>query len=192
MDQAKWILAAVFLVAVGALGCQQSAPNPQVAARVNGEDILRVEVEKYYNFRAQDAAEKPSGEVAKMLRMEIIRELIESVIMLQRAKELKLLASESEVEENLAALKVRSSPEEFQSDLERRGFSEQDLRKEISRNLSIQKLMENQVNSKIANTEAEVSSFYEANKESFNITETQYRIGQIAVSPDPDASGPKS
>ena len=187
MDQAKWILAAIFLVMAGALGCQQSAPNPQVAARVNGKDILRVEVEKYYNFRTQDATEKPSGEAAKLLRIEIIRELIEGEIMLQKAEQLKLLAPESEVEENLAALKVRSAPEEFQADLERRGFSEQDLRKEISRNLSIQKLMENQVNSRIAITEAEVSSFYEANKESFNIQETQYRIGQIAVSPDPDA-----
>ncbi len=187
MNQAKLILAAILLVTAGALGCQQPAPNPLVAARVNGKDILRVEVEKYYNFRAQDAAEKPSGEVAKMLRIEIIRELIESEIMLQRAEQLKLLAPESEVEESLAALKARSMPEEFQADLERRGFSEQDLRKEISQNLSIQKLMENQVNARIEVTDAEVSSFYEANKASFDIKETQYRIGQIAVSPDPDA-----
>ncbi len=32
-----------------------------------------------------------------------------------------------------------------------------------------------------------MSSFYETNKDTFNIQETQYRIGQIAVSPDPDA-----
>ncbi len=83
--------------------------------------------------------------------------------------------------------KARSAPEEFQADLERRGFSEQDLRKEISQNLSIQNLEENQVNGRIEVTDAEVSSFYEANKESFNIKETQYRIGQIAVSPNPDA-----
>lgn len=187
MDQVKWIMAAIFFVTAAAVGCQQSTPNPQVAARVNGKDILRVEVEKYYNFRSQDAEQKPSGEVAKLLRMEIIRELIENEIMVQRAEQLKLLAAASEVEESLAVLKARVEPEEFQADLEQRGFSEQDLRKEISRNLSIQKLVENQVNARIAINDAEMSSFYEANKETFNIQETQYRIGQIAVSPDPDA-----
>ena len=184
---AKWILTAIFLVTAGALGCQNSTPSAEVAARVNGRDILRVEVEKYYNVRTQEAEEKPSGDVAKLLRLEIVRELIESEIMVQRAEQLSLLASDSEVETRLAEMKALSAPEEFLADLQRRGISEQDLRKEISRNLSMQKLVEHQVNSKIEVTGAEVGSFYEANKETFNIKEIQYRIGQIAVSPNPDA-----
>ena len=184
---AKWILTAIFLVTAGALGCQNSAPSAEVAARVSGRDILRVEVEKYYNARTQDAVEKPSGDAARLLRLEIVRELIEREIMMQRAEQLQLLASDSEVEVRLAEVKALTTPEEFQADLQRRGISEQDYRREINRTLSIQKLIEDQVNSKIEVSGTEVGGFYEANKEMFNIQETQYRIGQIAVSPNPDA-----
>jgi peptidyl-prolyl cis-trans isomerase SurA len=183
----KWILTVIFFVTAGALGCQNSAPSPEVAASVNGKDIQRVEVEKHYNARTQDAVAGPSGDAARLLRLEIVRELIEREIMMQQAEQLQLLASDSDVEVRLAEVKALASPEEFEADLQRRGISEEDYRREIRRTLSIQKLVEDQVSSKVEVSSDEVSSFYEANKEMFNIQEPQYRIGQIAVSPNPDA-----
>ena len=52
----KKFFAVVLLVAAVLSGCSKGAvrsgaSDPKVAARVNGKDILRSDVEKYYNFK---------------------------------------------------------------------------------------------------------------------------------------------
>lgn len=182
----NWIVLGLALWAFGGAGCRRaSQPGPEVAARVNGRDILRSEVESYLRFRTQDLQQKPSGEAANILKLEILRELIEGEIMAQRAEQLKVQPTDSEVAAELKQLQGPASEEEFRKTLQQRGINEADLRKEIGRSLTIRKVVENQVRSKIQVSEAEVSRFFEENKEAFNLKEPHYRIGVIAVSTDP-------
>lgn len=184
----KTIMGGVLLFAAAALfGCNKAAPrqNVPVAARVNGKDILRSDVDKYFSFKTQEAAQRPSGDAATLAKMEIVRDLIEREIMAQKAEKLKLPVKDSEVDAQLQELRGPATPEEFRKDLEQRGFNEQDMRNEVRRNLIVQRLVQDQIGSRIQVSDAEVSHFYEENRESFNIRETQYHLGQIVVTPNP-------
>ncbi|MBI2816393.1 MAG: SurA N-terminal domain-containing protein [Acidobacteria bacterium] len=185
----KIVLAVTVVLTAVSFGCnkaaQQDSANSNVAARVNGKDILRSEVDKYFEFKTQQAGQKPAGEAAALAKMEIVRDLIERELMAQKASQLKLEVKDAEIDKQFEDLRGPVTPEQFRKDLERRGFSEQNMRNEIRRTLTVQKLVENQIGSKIEVTDSEVSRFYEENKESFNVREPQYHLGQIVVTPNP-------
>ena len=182
----KKIFVGVILLASASFGCAKPAvQNRQAAARVNGKDILRTELDRYYSVRTQESGQKPTGDAAMLAKMEILRDLIEREIMAQKAEKMKLLPKDSEVDAQIQELRGSSTPEEFQKDLDRRGFNEKDMRNEVRRTLTVQRLVEDQVNSKIKVTDAEVGAFYQDNRETFNIKEPQYHIGQIVVTSNP-------
>ena len=182
----NYILLGMILLAASPFGCRRAAQDDAtVAARVNGETILRAEVEKQFLYRTNQMPQKPTGTMADLMKLEIVREMISGVIMIQMAQQLKLQISDAEVETELQKLRGSISDADFKKALEERGITEADLRKDLRRGLTAQKLTENQVNSKIKVTDEEVSSFYETNKNAFNAKERQYHIGQILVSSDP-------
>ena len=181
----KSILLGVILLA-SAFGCRRTATDDAtVAARVNGKTILRADVERHFLFQTQQMPQKPDGDAATQMKLEIVRELIIGEIMMQKAEQLKLQAAETDVTAEIQRLRGSTPEEEFKKTLQERGFTEADLRLDILRNLSAQKLLENQVHSKITVAEAEIASFFEANKNVFTVKERQYHIGQILVSSDP-------
>jgi hypothetical protein len=59
-------------------------------ATVNGKDILRAEVEKYYKASLGDNPQEPSTEQANIVRLSILHQLIEDEILQQRAAKLNL------------------------------------------------------------------------------------------------------
>jgi peptidyl-prolyl cis-trans isomerase SurA len=127
--------------------------------------------------------QEPSQEEALSLKLNVLDELINNEIMLERAKKLNLEASDGEVEDKFTELKSPYTEEEFQKQLKDRGVTVDDLKRDLRRQLSIQKLMNHEVVSKISITDQDVSDFYNANKAQFNVAEPQYRIAQIVVTP---------
>jgi len=61
-----------------------------------------------------------------------------------------------------------------------------DLRADIRRQLSIQKLLNREVVAKISISDQDVSDSYNKNRAQFNIAETQYHLAQIVVTPHSD------
>lgn len=168
-------------------GQQAGAGGGNVAARVNGKDILRSEVDSQFAFRVKDAPQKPDGESASILKLEILRDMIESEIMAQKAAELKLTPAEAEIDARVKVLQGTTSDADFDKTLASRGVKKEDLRKEIARTITVEKVVENQVKKKAAISDQEITDFYNKNKELFNIKETLYKIGVIAVTPDPNS-----
>src|SRR4029077_7369903 len=70
-----------------------------------------------------------------------------------------------------------------QRQLKERGVTADDLKRDLRRQLSIQKLLNREVVAKITITHQDVSDFYIENKAEFNVAEPQYRIAQIVVTP---------
>jgi peptidyl-prolyl cis-trans isomerase SurA len=173
------------ILSIGILtGC---GDNPETAALVNGKPVTRLEVDKIFYFRTKDLPQKPEGEGSRLMKLEILRELIEYEIMLQKAEELDILPSDVEVEARLTLMRGPASEEEFQKNITEQGISIDDLRTEIRRSFTVEKVVENQVISKVQVSDEEVESFYEQNTEQFNIQEPLFRIGVIAVSSDPNS-----
>jgi len=171
----------------GVTGCNNvSQPGPDVWATVNGKEIKRDEVEKYYRTRVNPEGQEPSQEEALTLKLNVLDELIKNEILLERAKKLNMEASDGEVEDKFTEMKSPYTEDEFQRQLLKGGLTVQDLKSDIRRELSIQKLMNREVVAKISITDQDVNEFYNANKAQFNVAEPTYHISQIKVTPRKD------
>jgi peptidyl-prolyl cis-trans isomerase SurA len=165
-------------------GCKSTtAPAADVWAVVNGKEIKRDEVEKYYRTRISPEGQEPSQEEALSLKLNVIDELINNEILLERAKKLNLEASDGEVEDKFTELRSPYTEDEFQRQLKDRGVTVEDLKNTVRRELSIQKLINREVVAKVTITDQDIADFYNANKPQFNVAEPQYRIAQIVVTP---------
>ncbi len=174
---------AAMLFAVAA-GCNRQAQHaPDVWAVVNGKEIKREEIDKYYRTRVNPEGQEPSQEEALSLKLNVLDELINNEILLERAKKLNLEASDGEVEDKFTELKSPYTEDEFQRRLKEQGATVEDLKSDLRRQLSIQKLLNREVVAKISISDQDVSDFYNANRPQFNVAEPQYHIAQILVTP---------
>jgi len=165
-------------------GCnKQTQHAPDVWAVVNGKELKRDEVDKYYRTRVNPEGQEPSQEEALSLKLNVLDELINNEILLERAKKLNLEASDGEVEDKFTELKSPYTEDEFQRRLKEQNVSVDDLKSDLRRQQSIQKLLNREVVAKITITDQDVTDFYNANRAQFNVAEPQYHISQILVTP---------
>ena len=166
-------------------GCHKSAPA-NVAAEVNSRPITYADIDKQMELQAAGAQERPTGDELAIRKLELLRTLIDSEIMLQRAEKLSLMATDSDVEAKLNELKAPYTKEEFDRQLKMRKMSVEDLKAQIRRDLSVGKLFNKEVTSRISVTDQDITDYYNANKSSFNLPEPQMRLAQIVVTPAAD------
>ena len=178
-------LAAAILLA-SLMACK-SPVGSDVVATVDGHKILRSEVDKYYEAQIASAAqEQPSGEQATSLRLSILHQLIEDEIVMQRAEKLGLLATDEEVDRKYTETRSPLSEEEFAQQLKERKITLADFKREIKRSITIEKVMNKEVASKINVTDQDVNDYYNAHKSEFNLIEPTYHLAQLFVTPQPN------
>jgi len=177
------ILASGLIVAALA-GCHRP-PSPDVMATVNGKDIMRSDVEKYYKASLGDNPQEPSHEQANIVHLNILHQLIEDEILQQRAAKLNLAASDEDVNAKLTEMKAPYTQEEFDKQLKQRNITLDDLKRDLRRSLTKEKLLNKEIESKINITDADISSYYLAHKAEFNLIEPQYHLAQIVASAEP-------
>jgi peptidyl-prolyl cis-trans isomerase SurA len=154
-------------------------------ATVNGKDILRSEVEKYYKANLGDNTQKPSPEQADIVRLNILRGMIEDEILWQRAAKLNLAASDEDVNAKLTEMKAPYTQEEFDKKLQAQNLTLDDLKRELRRSLTKTKLLNKEIESKINITDSEIGAYYAAHKAEFNLIEPRYGLAQIMVTSGP-------
>jgi peptidyl-prolyl cis-trans isomerase SurA len=167
------------------LGCGTSEHGADVMAKVNGRPISRAEVDKYYENQSASSPQKPTGEQAESLRLNILKQLIDQEIMMQRAEKLGLLATDDELERKVNELKAPYTKEQFDQKLKDSHMSVDDLKRDLRRNLTIDKVLNKEITSKINITDQEITDFYSANRAQFNLIEPRYHLAQIVVSTQP-------
>jgi peptidyl-prolyl cis-trans isomerase SurA len=184
MARAAMLLPVAAIALAMGTGCKQkSQPSPDVWAVVNGQEIKRDDVDKYYRTRVNPEGQEPSQEESLSLKLNVLDELINNEILLERAKKLNLEASDGEVEDKFTEMKSPYTEDEFQRQLKDRGVSVDDLKRDLRRQLSITKLLNREVVAKISITDQDVTDTYNANKGQFNVVEPRYRISEIVVTP---------
>jgi len=184
-----WRILVVAALAICALaaGCRKEiAPGPDVWAVVDGKQILRQDVERVYRSRVNSEAPAPSHEEALSLKLNILDELINSQILLDRAQKMNLIASDEEVEDKFTESKAPYTEEEFQQKLQASGLTIDDLKSDIRRQLSIDKLLNREVVAKISITNQDITDFFNKNRSEFDVAEPQYHIAEIVITPHPD------
>jgi len=178
------LLAVCTLGVLAGAGCKSQQGGGDVMARVNGRKILRPEVEKYY--RTQTEKQPPSSnEQAQALRLGILRELIENEILAQRAEKLGLLATDEEVDSKLSEIRAPFTKEEFDTRLKERGITLDDFRRDLRRSITVEKVLNKEITSKINISDSDISNYYNQHKSEFNLIVPQYHLAQILVTTQP-------
>lgn len=163
-------------------GCR-SAPPADVAAQVNGRSVVYKDMDRALELQSAGSQEKPIGDELTIRKLEMLRTLVDQEIMLQRAEKLSLMATDADVEAKLNELKAPYTKEEFQKQLDMRKMTSDDLKTQIRRDLSINKLFNKEITSKISISDQEITDYYNRNKGSFNLPEPQMHLAQIVVTP---------
>jgi peptidyl-prolyl cis-trans isomerase SurA len=178
--------AAVFPVALLlAAGCNRGH-NADVVATVNGHAIMRADMDRMYAAQLGEAQnQKPSSEQADSLRLDVVKELIEEEIVEQRAAKMNLTATPEDVDAKVAEMKAPYTEEQFAQQLRASNHTLDDVKRDLRRSLTIDKLLNKEINSKVTITDADVSNYYSQHKDEFNLIETQYHLAEIRVTSVP-------
>jgi peptidyl-prolyl cis-trans isomerase SurA len=175
------LIAAAFVVA-----CQSAPPTPAPVsadtwAVVDGRSITRDYVEKTYR-RTQEGAQL-SDEEAMAAKLGLLNELIVQDILIAKAQSLKIELPDSELDNAFNEAKKNIPDDAFQKELSRRNLTAGDMREGLRRELLSQKVIEREVQSKVAVSDQEVTDFFNANRAQFNFPEEAYHLAQIIITP---------
>jgi peptidyl-prolyl cis-trans isomerase SurA len=177
------LLALMFALA----GCNRQETGTDALAKVNGEKITRDEVEKYFKNQTSNSPQQPTGDQAASLRLSILKQLIDDEMMMQRARKLNLLATDEEVEAKFTEFKAPYTPDEFEKRLKDSSMSLDDLKRNLRKTLTLEKVINKEITSKINITDADIAKYYNEHKAEFNLIEPQYHLAQIVVTTLPNA-----
>ncbi len=185
VNSMRSLLLFVLVISAMLVGCKPSVPD-NVVAVVNDKSITAEELAKFYksSFPNQPSV-KEDDEILRQ-KLQLLRDMIDSEIMMQRAEKQSLIAVDADVEAKLNEFRAPYTQEEFQKQLEARGFTVEDLKTQIRRDLSVRRLFNKEITSRVNITDQDVKEFYEQNKAGFNLAEPQFHIAQILVTPRPD------
>ncbi len=161
-------------------GCTH-AHGTGVLAKVNGKPIQASDVDTLYKNSLTENQQKPSKEQEGIVRLNIVRQLIDEEILAQRAGTLNLLASDEEVDSQINEMKAPFTQEEFNRRLGEKHLTLDDLRRDIRRAKTTEKLFNKEINAKINIADGDISAYYNAHKAEYNLVEPEYHLSQIVV-----------
>jgi peptidyl-prolyl cis-trans isomerase SurA len=184
------LLSVVALIVLAACRAQPpAAPAVTVTddtfAVVEGRQITRADVDKAF-LRTQPSSEPIAEEEVLAAKLSLLDQLILQDLLLERAKTLKVEVTEKEVDEAFNATRQNLTQEAVDEELKRRKLTTADVREGLRRELLARKVIERELGDKTQVTDAEVTEFFNANREQFNLTEDAYRLAQIVVTPVAD------
>lgn len=154
-------------------------------ATVNGKPIMKADLERVYQQSLGDPAQPPSKEEAALQHLNLLHQMIVDEIMQQRAAKLNLVATDEEVNVKLTDMKALATQEEFNAQLKQKGLTLDDVRRDLRRSLTLNKLQNKEILSKVNITDAEIGNWFNSHKSDFNQIEPQYHLARILVTNEP-------
>jgi peptidyl-prolyl cis-trans isomerase SurA len=105
---------------------------------------------------------------------------------MRRAEKLGLLATDDEVDRKLNEIKSPYTPEQFNQKLQESKLSVDDLKRNIRRGLTEDKVLHKEVTSKINVTQQDIANYYNSHRAEFNSIEAKYHLAKIVVTASSD------
>ncbi len=137
-------------------------------AEVNGEIITKEELDQQYK-------QLPDQYKLFITKDAFLDQMINVKLLLQEAEKKGIAVSEDEIEEELSNLKEQAPTEEaFEQLLEQQNMDLEGLKKRIKEQLTINKLLNETVISKIEITDSKIREYYNNNKDYFEEEEISY------------------
>jgi len=170
---------------VSLTGCPGSHGS-DVVAKVNSYKVTKGEVDKSLKKQVVGSPQKLSAEQEQVLRLQLLSQIISLQLYLQKAEKLGVVATDEEVQNRVNQAKAPYTSDEFAKKLSEMGFTEDEYKQEVRRNLTIEKLLNKEIASKVTISDADIQSYYNEHKSQFNVIEPQYYLAHIFVSSKPN------
>ena len=187
------VLAMTCLATFGLIlnGCSSGGAevnDNQVAATVNGRNIMLSEVERAVNQQAGGDTSSFNQLQMAQARLQVLNSLIQREVLFQRAEREKVLPTEAQIDGAIATQKQNSgmTAEDFDKSLKAQNLSMETLREEARKELSIAALQD-KYSGKIDISDREVEEFYNSNRDRFK-SERGVGLAMIVVDPQDNSS----
>lgn len=187
----RLFVSAVVCLGLGAGLARAGEVVESIVCKVNGDIITRSEIEKKKKEIAAEIAARgmkgaEADKVYKEMLPHILREKIDELLLIQKAKESSLNV-DNEVSRWVADIQKRSGiadPEKFAASVrEQTGQSLEDYRNQIKNNMLMQRIIGQEVQSKISLPRAEIEKYYEEHKAQF-VRDEQVFLRELFISTD--------
>jgi len=174
----------------------------QILVKVNGEVMTKTDLEnrqvaKLRETQGQriDPKADPNNEELRKALAEItpivLVDAVDEMLVVQRGKELGYTLGDAQfktVLDNIRTQNKLEDEQQFQNALKQEGLTLADLRKNLERQMIMQRVQQNEVVNKVAVTEAESRAYYEGHLPDFT-TPAAVTLREILVATPADARG---
>lgn len=174
----------------------------QILVKVNGEIFTKSDLEqrqiaalRQRNRQVSEADLKTDAELRKALNEitpQIVLQAVDELLLLQRAKELNLTVTDERFADIIKKIRTDNKLEDdaaFEAALKQEGLTLAELRRSMERDMLIGEVQRQDVMQKIAVTEEEARTYYEAHKTEFT-TPATVTLREIIVNvPEKGADG---
>jgi peptidyl-prolyl cis-trans isomerase C len=144
------------------------AQLPDVVARVNGEPVTKVDLDRLVKNMELSAKQPVPPERRDEILRQALDQLVTYTVLSQETRSRKVTVSESDIEGNVKQMRSSFPNEaEFTKALEARGLSIERLRADTRVDISINKMMEAELAGQPLPSDAQVREFYDKNPDRF-------------------------
>jgi peptidyl-prolyl cis-trans isomerase SurA len=191
------LLAVVVLVAAFAAGTRAEILE-QILVKVNGEIFTKSDLEnrqvgvlrqKGQQFDPKTVSNQQLRQMLDEITPRLMVEAVDEMLMVQRGKELGYVLPEEQfktIVDNIKKENKLESEEQFNAALKSEGLTMADLRRNLERQMLMQKVQQNEVLGKVGVSDEEAQEYYKAHPDEFTTPPTiSLREILVAVPPDP-------
>jgi len=191
----RLLRSALLLAALLAAAAAPAAPRPpvldvdRIVAVVNDDVITMSELEqRLAETRRQLAAQRIEAPPDDVLRRQLLERIVVEEIQLQLAARTGIRVTERDVERAIDTIAARNrmSVEELYATVREQGFDRNAYREQIRKQLTIQQLVDREINSQITVSDSEVENFLR-NAQARARQSQEYNISHIYI-PVPEAA----
>lgn len=181
-------LAVVALVLSGCTSGGAVSQDHEIAATVNGRNIMLKEVERAINQQTGGNPAALNQLQLAQARLQVLSTLIQREVLFQRAEREKVLPTEAQIDGAIAGQKQQTgmTQEDFDKSLKAQNLSMETLREEARKDLAIAALQD-KYSGKIEISDREVEEFYKSNPEQF-VNARGVGLAMIMVDPADNSS----
>jgi hypothetical protein len=161
----RWLVIGAWMSILpwGAIGCYQKNTEEDYLIRAGDAKIMVAEYERAFDLASEEAFSGDDGidiQQINDLRMRVLNQLTEELVIAQRAKALGLSISENELEKAVALIKADYPDDTFESTLLENAISFAEWKKKLATRILIEKVIEKELVDKVQITADDVTAYY--------------------------------
>ncbi len=156
----------------------------RILVHVNSRVITQSQFDARIDQTVRESGAPPSPAKGEEMKKSVMDELVNEALLEDRAKELDLVTSDAEIEDQIKRLKEQNNvttDEDFQKGLAQSGLTIDRLRDQLRRTVTLQRVVGREVNSKVDLSDDALRIIYEREKETWKVPEKAH-LAEILVS----------